>query len=79
MPQRHLGQRISLVMAIVSALGAALMVGVAAWLIHARGAADVLAASAMAGVAFLASCAVVLYVMSRPQPPLPPQEPPSAG
>jgi hypothetical protein len=76
MSRRHFGQQISFVMAIVSALGAVVMLGVAAWLILTRGAADVLSASAMAGVAFLASCAVVLYVMSRPRPPLPPQEDP---
>jgi hypothetical protein len=66
-----LGQQISFVMAMVSALGAAIMVPAAAWLIQSRGVGDVFSASAMAGVAFLASCAVVLYVMSRPQPPLP--------
>lgn len=74
MSRRHLGQQISFVMAIVSALGAALMIPVAAWLILNRGAGDVFSASAMAGVAFLASCAVVLWVMSRPQPPLPEEQ-----
>ncbi len=78
MSRRHLGQQISFVMAIVSVLGAAIMVAVAAWLILTRGAADVFSASAIAGVAFLASCAVVLYVMSHPQPPLP-QDPASNG
>jgi CHASE2 domain-containing sensor protein len=71
MSRRHLGQQISFVMAIVSGLGAAIMVAVAAWLVLSRGAGDVFSASALAGVAFLASCAVVLWVMSRPQPPLP--------
>lgn len=74
MSRRNLGQQISNVFALLCAIGAVVMTGAAAWLIQTRGAGDVLSASAMASVVFLASCAIVLYVMGRPRRALPPEQ-----
>ena len=74
--KRHIGQQIALATAIFCALLALPAFGLFVWLWLERGLADTWVPSALAAVAFLGSCAGVLYVMSRPQPPLP--EPPVA-
>ncbi|TXH23331.1 MAG: hypothetical protein E6Q99_08115 [Elusimicrobia bacterium] len=72
--KRHIGQQIALATAIFCALLALPVVGLFVWLLQTRGLADSWTPSALAGVAFLLCCAGVLYVMSRPQPPLPEDE-----
>jgi hypothetical protein len=72
--KRHIGQQIALATAIFCALLALPVVGLFVWLLQTRGLADSWTPSALAGVAFLLCCAGVLYVMSRPQPPLPEHE-----
>ena len=74
--KRHIGQQIALATAIFCALLALPAFGLFVWLWIERGLADTWVPSALAAVAFLGACAGVLYVMSRPQPPLP--EPPVA-
>jgi hypothetical protein len=74
--KRHIGQQIALATAIFCALLALPAFGLFIWLWVERGLADTWVPSALAAVAFLGSCAGVLYTMSRPQPPLP--EPPAA-
>ena len=69
--KRHIGQKIALASAIFCALLTLPVVGLFLWLIKARGVADSWTPSALAGIAFLLCCAGVLYIMSRPQPPLP--------
>jgi hypothetical protein len=48
--------------------------GLFIWLWVERGLADSWVPSALASVGFLGACAIVLYVISRPQPPLPPED-----
>lgn len=71
--KRHIGQKVALATAAFCALLAIPVLGVFFWLWRERGLADTWVPSALASVAFLAACAVVLYVISRPQPPLPPE------
>ncbi len=72
--KRHVGQQIALATAIFCALLALPVVALFVWLLQTRGLADSWAPSALAGVASLLCCSGVLYVMSRPQPPLPQEE-----
>ena len=72
--KRHIGQQIALATAAFCALLALPAVGVFVWLWQTRGLADPWVPSALASVAFLGACTAVLYVMSRPQPPLPSEE-----
>lgn len=72
--KRHIGQKVALATAAFCALLAIPVLGVFFWLWRERGLADTWVPSALASVAFLAACAVVLYVISRPQPPLPPEK-----
>ena len=69
--KRHIGQTIALVTAAFCALLALPAFGLFVWLWMERGLADSWVPSALASVAFLGACTVVLYVISRPQPPLP--------
>jgi len=71
--KRHIGQKVALATAAFCAALAVPVLGVFFWLWRERGLADTWVPSALASVAFLAACAVVLYVISRPQPPLPPE------
>lgn len=71
--KRHIGQKVALATAVICALLALPVLGVFFWLWRERGLADAWVPSALASVAFLGACAGVLYVMSRPQPPLPPE------
>jgi hypothetical protein len=77
--KRHIGQQVALATAIFCALMMLPVLGLFAWLWLTRGLADTWTPSALAAVAFLASCAAVLYVMSRPQPPLPAPDEAAAG
>jgi hypothetical protein len=72
--KRHIGQKVALVTAAFCALLAMPAFGLFVWLWMERGLADSWVPSALASVAFLGACTVVLYVMSRPQPPLPTDE-----
>ncbi len=69
--KRHIGQQVAFATAVFCALLALPAFGVFLWLLRTRGLADTWTPSALATVAFLGACAVVLYVISRPQPPLP--------
>ncbi len=69
--KRHIGQQVALATAAFCALLALPAFGLFIWLWIERGLADTWVPSALAAVAFLGTCAGVLYVMSRPQPPLP--------
>jgi len=71
--KRHIGQKVALATAAFCAVLAIPVLGVFFWLWRERGFADTWVPSALASVAFLGACAVVLYVVSRPQPPLPPE------
>ena len=72
--KRHIGQRVALATAAFCALLALPACGLFIWLWIERGLVDTWVPSALAAVAFLGACAGVLYVMSRPQPPLPVNE-----
>ena len=69
--KRHIGQQVALATALFCALLMLPALGLFVWLWLERGLGDTWTPSALAAVAFLGSCAAVLYVMSRPQPPLP--------
>jgi hypothetical protein len=69
--KRHIGQQVALATAAFCALLTLPAFAVFLWLWKERGLADTWTPSALASVAFLGACTVVLYVMSRPQPPLP--------
>lgn len=69
--QRNFGQKTALVSAFVCAGLVLPAIAGFAWVWHQRGPADPWVPSIAAIMMFLASCAVVLYVMSRPKPPLP--------
>lgn len=72
--KRHIGQQMALATAAFCALLALPALGLFFWLWKERGLADTWVPSALAAVLFLGACAVVLYVMSRPQPPLPEED-----
>jgi len=69
--KRHIGQKVALATSVFCALLALPAFGLFIWLWKERGLADTWVPSALATVAFLGACAVVLYVTSRPQPQLP--------
>jgi hypothetical protein len=69
--KRHIGQQVALATAAFCALLALPAFGLFLWLWKERGLNDTWTPSALASVAFLGACAVVLYVMSRPRPALP--------
>jgi len=70
---RNIGQRIALVCAGGSLACGFLVLGLALWFLASHGAAHVYTASLFATTFFFVSAAVVLYAMSKPQPPLPPE------
>lgn len=72
--KRHVGQKVALATSVFCALLALPAFGLFVWLWMERGLADSWVPSALATVAFLGACAVVLYVISRPQPPLPAED-----
>lgn len=69
--KRHIGQKVALATSGFCAALALPAFGLFVWLWLERGLADTWVPSALATVGFLGACAVVLYVISRPQPPLP--------
>ncbi len=69
--KRHIGQKIALAAAVFCALIALPTFGGFIWLLQTRGINDTWTPSALTTVFFFLFCAVVLYVLSRPQPPLP--------
>jgi len=69
--KRHIGQQVALATAAFCALLALPAFGLFLWLWRERGLNDTWTPSALASVAFLGACAIVLYVMSRPRPALP--------
>jgi len=77
--KRHIGQKVALATSIFCALLALPAFGLFIWLWMERGLADSWVPSALATVAFLGACAVVLYVTSRPQPPLPDEDAQAEG
>lgn len=77
--KRHIGQKVALVTAVFCALLALPAFGLFIWLWMERGLADTWVPSILASVAFLGACAGVLYVISRPQPPLPVEAVPAKG
>lgn len=68
--QRNIGQKISLAAAIFSAFLSLPLFAAFIWVWRERGMHDTWTPSALTSVFFFLFCAVVLYVMSRPQPPL---------
>ena len=72
--KRHFGQKAAFVSAIVSAVMSLPMFGIFIWLFNERGMNDTWTPSALTTCFFFLFCAVVLYVLSRPQPPLPAQD-----
>ena len=72
--KRHIGQKVALATAAFCAVLTLPAFGLFIWLWRERGPADSWVPSALSGVAFLGACAVVLYVISRPQPLLPPKD-----
>lgn len=69
--QRNIGQKISLAAAIFCAFLSLPVFVAFVWLFRERGMQDTWTPSALTSVFFFLFCAVVLYVMSRPKPPLP--------
>jgi hypothetical protein len=69
--KRHFGQKAAFISAIVCAAMALPMFGIFVWLLSERGMNDTWTPSALTTGFFFIFCAVVLYVLSRPQPPLP--------
>ena len=65
--KRHIGQQVALATAAFCALLALPAFGLFLWLWRERGLNDTWTPSALASVAFLGACAIVLYVMSRPR------------
>jgi hypothetical protein len=72
-PRRHLGKKISLICAGGSLTGFFLSFGLALWAWSVYGK-HVYTGSLFATTFFFFTAAVVLYEMSRPQPPLPPPD-----
>lgn len=68
--KRHIGQKVALATAVFCTLLTVPMFGLFIWLWMGRGLADRWVPSALATIGFLGACAVVLYVMSWPQPPV---------
>lgn len=72
--KRHIGQKVAFVSSIFCIVLALPVFGIFLWLWNEKGINDTWTPSALTTVFFLLFCAIVLYVVSRPQPPLPPQD-----
>ncbi len=72
--QRNIGQKISLAAAILCTFLSLPVFAAFVWLYRERGMQDTWTPSALTSIFFFLFCAVVFYVMSRPKPPLPPQD-----
>ncbi|HZW13842.1 MAG TPA: hypothetical protein VFF81_11710 [Noviherbaspirillum sp.] len=66
--KRHIGQKVALATAVFCTLLTVPIFGLFVWMWMERGLSDRWVPSALATIGFLGACAVVLYVMSRPQP-----------
>jgi hypothetical protein len=72
--KRHFGQKAAFSAAVFCAGLVLPVLGVFLWLLNERGMNDTWTPSALTTVFFLVFCAIVLYVVSRPPPPLPPTD-----
>lgn len=72
--KRHIGQKIAFASSVFCAALALPVLGIFFWLWNTKGMDDTWTPSALTTVFFLLFCAIVLYVVSRPQPPLPPPD-----
>ncbi|MEW5944020.1 MAG: hypothetical protein AB1710_09235 [Pseudomonadota bacterium] len=66
MIERTFGRKVALGFSVFSFLGAGAAVAVLLVMFSQRGGSDVIVASLLATVVFMASCGVVLYQMSKP-------------
>lgn len=69
--KRNFGQKLALLLAVGSLVLIPATLGLFVWLLTERGIGDYWVPSALATLIFLGGCAFVLYVISRPKPPLP--------
>ena len=69
--RRNIGQKVAFSAAIACLALAVSLFGIFVWLWQTKGLNDTWTPSALTTAFFLGFCAVVLYVMSRPKPPLP--------
>ena len=72
--KRHIGQKIAFAASVICVSLSVPLFGIFIWLLNEKGMEDTWTPSALTTVFFLLFCAVVLYVVSRPQPPLPPPD-----
>ena len=72
--KRNIGQKAAFASSVFCVVLALPVFGIFLWLWNEKGINDTWTPSALTTVFFLLFCAVVLYVVSRPQPPLPPQD-----
>ena len=72
--KRNIGQKVAFVSSVFCVVLALPVFGIFLWLWNEKGINDTWTPSALTTVFFLLFCAVVLYVVSRPQPPLPPHD-----
>ena len=72
--QRNAGQKVAFAAAVFCLLLALPVFGLFLWLWNEKGLNDTWTPSALTTVFFLGFCAIVLFVISRPKPPLPPQD-----
>ena len=72
--KRHIGQKVAFAASVFCAVLSVPLFGTFIWLLNEKGMNDTWTPSALTTVFFLLFCAVVLYVVSRPQPPLPPPD-----
>jgi len=72
--KRHIGQKIAFAASVICVVLSVPLFGTFIWLLNEKGMDDTWTPSALTTVFFLLFCAVVLYVVSRPQPPLPPPD-----
>ncbi len=75
---RHIGQKVAFASAIFCAAMTLPALLAFFWVWFEYGLADTWTPSLLACIAFFACCAGVLYVVSKPQPPLPQDEPATA-
>ena len=71
---RHIGQKFAFATAVFCAFMMLPTLGAFFWSLQAEGIADTWTPSILTTVAFFGFCAVVLYVMSIPQPVLPAED-----
>lgn len=72
--KRNIGQKVAFASSVFCVVLALPVFAIFLWLWNEKGINDTWTPSALTTVFFLFFCAVVLYVVSRPRPPLPPQD-----